>query len=325
MGYMSTIRQLLPGKPGYTEKDLPDLSGKVYLVTGANTGIGKDVARLLYAKNATVYITTRTAEKGTATVAALKALVPASKGRLEALTLELSDLATIKSAAAAFTAKETRLDVLFNNAGVMFPPAGSKTAQGHELQLGTNCLGHFLLTQLLTPVLVATAKNAPRASVRVVWVSSSVAEVMSPKGGVELDNLDYKRDVDYTLKYGISKAGLYYLAAEFARQHREDGIISVALNPGNIKSDIGRTANAGMRLFRAIFTYPTVRGAYTQLFAAISKDVGMETSGGWIVPWGRIEPIRKDLADGAKSEKDGGTGIGRKFWEWSEQQTKAFS
>lgn len=109
----------------------------------------------------------------------------------------------------------------------MFPAHGSKTAQGHELQLGTNCLGPFLFTQLLTQILVATAKTAPEGSVRVIWASSSAAEHLNPWGGIDLDNLDYKRDIFYAWKYGISKAGNYYHATEYARRHRDDGIVSV--------------------------------------------------------------------------------------------------
>jgi retinol dehydrogenase-12 len=82
--------------------------------------------------------------------------------------------------------KEKKLDVLWNNAGVMIPPQGSKTAQGYELQLGTNNIAPFLFTKLLTPILQSTAKTAPPRTVRVVWLSSSVAESASPTGGVDM-------------------------------------------------------------------------------------------------------------------------------------------
>jgi len=88
----------------------------------------------------------------------------------------------------------------------MVPSEGSKTVQGYELQLGTNNVAPFLFTSLLTPLLVKTAKTAPKGSVRVIWVSSTVAELMSPKNGVEMDNLDYKKDKPVWHKYGVSKA-----------------------------------------------------------------------------------------------------------------------
>lgn len=109
----------------------------------------------------------------------------------------------------------------------MVPPQGSKTKQGYELQLGTNNVGSFLFTKLLTPILVKTAKLAPPGHVRVVWVSSSVAELYSPKNGVDLDNLDYKKDQSAYTKYGVSKAGNFYHSTEYAQLHKTDGIISV--------------------------------------------------------------------------------------------------
>jgi NAD(P)-dependent dehydrogenase (short-subunit alcohol dehydrogenase family) len=140
-------------------------------------------------------------------------------------------LATIKKSADEFLAKEGKLDVLWNNAGVMVPPQGSKTKQGYELQLGTNCVGPFLFTKLLTPLLSKTAQTLPAGSVRVVWTSSSVAELGSPKNGVDLNNLDYKTDVPAWTKYGTSKAGNYYHATEYARHTQNAGIVSVVSTP----------------------------------------------------------------------------------------------
>lgn len=143
------------------------------------------------------------------------------------LHLDLDDLTTIKSSADDFLSKEDRLDVLWNNAGVMVPPQGSTTKQGYEAQLGTNNVAPFLFTKLLHPILARTAKQAPANSVRVVWVSSSVAEHLSPKGGIDFDNLDYKTDKAPWSKYGVSKAGNVLHAAEFAKRTGAEGIISV--------------------------------------------------------------------------------------------------
>lgn len=201
-------------------------------MTGSNTGLGREVARLLYARNATVYGAARSRDRNAAALAAIRAAHPGSRGRLEDLALDLADLRTVAPAAAAFRAREPALHALFNNAGVMFPPRGTTTAQGHELQLGTNCVGPFLFTRLLMPVLVATARRGAE-DVRVVWVSSNAAENLSPgNGGLDVDNLDYGRDDGFAMnilgyKYGISKVGNWYYATEFARRHREDGVISV--------------------------------------------------------------------------------------------------
>ncbi|KAI1484688.1 hypothetical protein F5X96DRAFT_683405 [Biscogniauxia mediterranea] len=327
MPYVSPLSQMFPGTPAYTEKDMPeDLSTKVYLVTGANTGVGKEVARILYSKNAVVWVAARNEEKAQNAIQSIKEAYPSSTGRLEFLQLDLSDLTTIKASAEKFLAKENRLDVLFNNAGVMFPPHGSKSAQGYELQLGTNNLGHFLFTQLLTPVMVETAKVAPKDSVRVLWVASSAAELLIPvAGGVDLDNLDYKRDIFYAYKYGVSKAGNYYHSTEYARRHRDDGIVSVAMNPGNLRSELYRNCGFFESLLSKAVTYPPVNGAYTELFAGLSDEVTMEKSGCWIVPWGRFGDIAPALLLGSKPESEGGTGIAQKFWDWSEEQTKSFA
>jgi len=169
----------------------------------------------------------RNEEKATKAIIDIKSKCPQSKGELVFLHLDLGDLTTIKKSAEEFLSKEDKLDILWNNAGVMAPPAGSKTAQGYELQIGTNNVAPFLFTKLLTPLLVKTAKSAPKGGVRVVWVSSIAAELASPKNGIEMDNLDYKKDKSDMHKYGVSKAGNWYHATEFAKLHKADGITSV--------------------------------------------------------------------------------------------------
>jgi retinol dehydrogenase-12 len=115
-------------------------------------------------------------------------------------------LTTIKSSAAEFLSKEKNLHVLFNNAGVMRPPQGSKTVQGYELQLGVNNIAPFLFTKLLIPTLVSTAKLEPPNTVRVVWTSSTDLDAGGPNGGVELDNLDYHVQKSTGVKYVVKPA-----------------------------------------------------------------------------------------------------------------------
>jgi len=155
------------------------------------------------------------------------------------LSLKLDDLSTIKATADAFLSQESRLDVLWNNAGVMVPPQGSKTVQGHELQLGVNNLGHFLLVRLLRPVLEQTARNdaAAAGSVRVVWVSSSAADA-APVPAVDFGNMDYRQEEGIWQKYARSKAGSQLHASELARRTEGSGIISLALNPGNFVTNL---------------------------------------------------------------------------------------
>lgn len=171
--FHDTLSQFFPPKPQFTEKDIPDLRGKVYIVTGSNTGVGKELAQILYAKNGKVYIAARSEEKAGKAIEDIKKAAPNSAGTLVFLRLDLANLTTIKASVAHFLANENKHHVLFNNAGVMNPEQGSKTIQGNELQLGVNNISPFLFTKLLTPVLISTAKSEPIGTVRVVWVSSS--------------------------------------------------------------------------------------------------------------------------------------------------------
>lgn len=142
------------------------------------------------------------------------------------LKLQLDDLSTIKASANQFLSRESRLDVLWNNAGVMLPPEGSKTVQGYELQQGTNALGHFLFVRFLTPLLIETAKTAPRNSVRIIWVSSMSAD-FAPCPPIDFDNMDYHKDEDMMTKYHRSKAGNLIHAVEFSRLYKNSGVLSV--------------------------------------------------------------------------------------------------
>ena len=196
-------------------------------MTGGASGIGLELVKILYAHNAKVYVAARSEQKASKAIASTESSFPKSNGELVFLHLDLNDLMLVKQSAESFLSKESRLDVLWNNAGVMTPPQGSKTKQNYESQLGTNCLGPFLFTKLLTPLLVSTAKSAPRGSVRVVWLGSSAAEMMSPKGGVDMTNIDYKIDKSAWYKYGTSKAGNVLYSKEFAKRYQANDVISV--------------------------------------------------------------------------------------------------
>jgi retinol dehydrogenase-12 len=224
--------QFFPPAAVFTETSLPDLRGKVYIVTGASAGVGRELARLLYSCNGTVYVAARSSERAHAAIQWAKDAHPSSSGALHFLRLELGDLSTIRPSVDEFLARETRLDVLFNNAGVMVPPQGSTTKQGFELQLGTNCVGPFLFTKLLTPMLARTAReSAVAGEVRVVWVSSLSAPLDAPKGGVDMANLGYKVDKSKGFKYAVSKAGNILHAVEFQRRYKDSGIVSVVCFP----------------------------------------------------------------------------------------------
>ncbi|KAG8164756.1 hypothetical protein KVR01_005031 [Diaporthe batatas] len=314
----SSLTQAFPPKPKFTENNLPDLTDKIYI----------ELTRLLYTKHAKIYMMARSEEKTKTAIEDIQKTTPNSAGSLHYIKLDLADLSTIKQTVQRFLDSETKLHVLFNNAGVL---SGAKemtlTAQGHELHTGVNALGSFLLSQLLTPILTETARLEPAGTVRVVWVASSAAEMFAEERvGVRPETLspEAQGSRNGLERYWHSKVANWAHATEYARRHQADGVVSVAANPGNLQSDLYRDQGFLFRAAGKLLMYPPLSGAYTELFAGLSPDVDISNTGCWIVPFGRIYPIREDMMYATKSEAEGGTGGNCKFWEWSEGQVAAF-
>ncbi|KAH8651358.1 hypothetical protein BX600DRAFT_483765 [Xylariales sp. PMI_506] len=327
VSFSGIFTQLYPPKAGFTENEVADLNGKVYIVTGSNTGIGKGLAGLLYSRNASVYVAARSQEKADDAIRELKAAYPTSAGSLTFMHLDLADLSKIQTSVDFFLGREKTLDVLFNNAGTMNVAAGqerAKTPQGYEVHMGVNCLGTFLFTKLLTPVLRETAKAATPGSVRVVWLSSTIDLAAERNVGFDMNNLDYKTQKPAMIRYGYSKVGNYYQAVEYARQVKDSGIISVAVNPGNLASDLYREHGAAFKLVTKLITHAPINGSYTMLYAGFSPEISLQNTGSFIIPFGRIQAPRHDLELAAKSEAEGGNGTGPKFWQWCEDQVKPY-
>lgn len=308
-------------EPTLTEENLPDQAGRVHLVTGGYTGIGKELAAILYSKGAVVYLAGRSETKAKQAIEELKAKYVSSKGRLEFILVDFNDLASIKPAVEKYKSLETRLDVLVNNAGVMFPPAGSKTEQGHDLQFGTNMLGPFLFTKLLMPTLVSTAKLSTPGATRVLWAASSAVQVLAPKGGLVFDS-DGKVVVldNQQTNYGQTKVGNILFAVSTQEKYGDDGIVSVAFNPGNLKTELQRHSNRLMVKLAESMLYPPMFGAYTELYSGWSDEVTAEKGITYIAPWGRngTDLVRRDIVQGIQS------GLAKKCWDWCEQETKTF-
>lgn len=322
----SAWSQFFPLSPTLTEQNLPDQKGKVFIVTGGASGIGFELATILFQGGGKVYIAGRSEAKVRQSIEQIKASTHDAQGQLEYLFLELDDLNTIKAAVQAFQAKEAKLDVLWNNAGVSLPPLGSISKQGHELQLATNCLGPFLLTQLLLPSLHAAAQSAPPGSVRVVWTSSQIVDLSAPPGGLAMADIT-SPPADKTKNYVASKTANWFLASELARAAAHpgspaDGILSVTQNPGNLSTNLLRHAR-WMKVLSAPLLHRPRLGAYTELWAGLAPELTIEAHGGaYIVPWGRLHLApRADLLDALKSKAEGGSGRAREFWEWCERQT----
>jgi NAD(P)-dependent dehydrogenase (short-subunit alcohol dehydrogenase family) len=304
----------LSSAPQFTEKQLADQSGKVFIVTGSTSGLGRLLIGILYQRNAKVYIAARSETKAYAAIDEIKREHPDSTGELVYLHLDLNDLTTIKASADKFLSKESRLDVLWNNAAVMVPPQGSKSAQGYELQIGTNNLAPFLFTELLRPIMKQTAQTAPKNSVRVVWVSSSAAE-LAPTPVIDFSNMDYKREEGIWPKYNRSKAGNVLHSVEFARRTKGQGIISLSLNPGFYMTNLQKTMPRLQKTVFRLVTKDPRFGAYTELFAGLHPGIKEEHNGGWIVPFGKHAPVPAALVDPE---------LGRKYWEWTEEQVRPY-
>ena len=315
--------------PSLTEKNLPDQTGRVLVITGGYAGCGRELAKILYQRNGTVYIVGRSKSKAETAIKGIKEAHPSSNGRLEFLELDLADLSTIKPAAEKLKKQERRLDVLTLNAGVMFPPVGSLSAQNHELQIATNALGHFLLAKLLAPLLERTAElpDTPAGSVRVTWAASLGVDVLSPKGGVTLDAEGnfLAAENDQQKNYGATKAANVFMASEFAHHHPLDsngkGVISNSWNPGNLKSELQRHGSLLTHLLLGWILNPAIFGGYTELFAGWSEEAGRaDKNAAYIIPWGRFGSFREDVK--AEMEKEGGNA--ERFWEWCERVTREY-
>ncbi|RYP43819.1 hypothetical protein DL768_009652 [Monosporascus sp. mg162] len=231
-----TYSQAFPPPAKLTEKNLPDQSGKL--------------ATILFGANAKVWLAARP-EKASGATDEIRSRYPDSRGELQYRHLDLDDLSAIKTSTEEFLSKEQKLHVLWDNAGVMIPAKGSKTAQGYELQLGTNAVAPFLFTKLLTPLLILTARKSASGDVRVVWLSSSMLEGFVPEGGVDMNNLDYKTERNAMQKYAVSKAGNILYSAEMARRYGSQGIVNVS-SPEAVSDRCGKILAMLARRKRAV-------------------------------------------------------------------------
>ena len=322
-----TWSQFFPPSPTLTEANLPSQKGKVFIVTGGYSGVGFELCKFLYQAGGKVYLAGRSQQKATDAIKLIKDSKPSSGGEIIFLSLHLDDLVTIKPAVQKFTAAESRLDVLFNNAGVSNPPRGSLSTQGHELQLATNCLGPHILTQLLLPILKRTAQDAPSASVRVIWLSSIVTDVGAPKHGLgakELQEL-LSRDTSPQRNYQHSKVGNWFLADALAKEVGSDGVLSVVVNPGNLKSGLTRHLPKLVPVVFGPLLYHTKFGAYTELWAGLSSDLKITDGGKYIIPWGRLHSKpREDILEAMKTKEEGGTGDAATFVHYCDDQIANF-
>ncbi|KAJ6553017.1 NAD-P-binding protein, partial [Mycena capillaripes] len=255
---------------------------QIALVTGGNSGIGYETVKVLLSKNARVYLAARSSSKGNAAIAELET---ETGKRAEFLELDLADLRSVRRAATTFLTNEERLDILFNNGGVMIPPTDELTAQGYDLQFGTNALGHFFLTELLLPALTAshTHWSVPARIIN----TTSTGHTVCPKREVFFDAVKAGPARDTLIKktlYGGSKLGNIIVSDYYTRNHA-DVLVSCSLHPGLIKSGIQRNGPGILKFISGIAFSATSVGAYTQLWAGTTASAE-EINGKYFLPVG---------------------------------------
>jgi len=291
-------------KVTWTPEHIPSLTGKTVLVTGANSGLGLESARLLAARGADVIMACRNQAKGQQALDLIRKEFPSAK--LTLMALDLADQQSIKDFAEDFKGRYNKLDILLNNAGLMAPPL-SRTKDGFEMQFGTNHLGHFALTGLLLDVLEKA--DAPR----IVTVSS-----MAHKWGrIYFDNLNADKGYKRWRFYGQSKLANLMFTRELHRRLRAQGskIQAIAVHPGysdtNLQSD---TVFAG---FNRFFAQPQAMGCYPSLYAATSSEA---RSGEYYGPNGFMEmagyPAPAHVRKLARNQ-----GVAKQLWQVSEKLT----
>jgi NAD(P)-dependent dehydrogenase (short-subunit alcohol dehydrogenase family) len=241
---------------------IPDQSGRTAVVTGANSGLGLVTARELARAGASVVMACRNLDKGHAAVETIRSAVPKAQVQLD--ELDLASLASVRSFADRFAATHDGLDLLINNAGVMAPPR-RLTADGFELQFGTNHLGHFALTGLLLP------KLEGREDARVVTLSSTAHRT----GRIAFDNLNGDRHYFRWRAYGQSKLANLLFALELDRRLRASGstVKSLAAHPGYAATNLQSAAaplvdRLVMKVANAVVAQSDEMGALPTLYAA---------------------------------------------------------
>ncbi|WP_314221539.1 oxidoreductase [Streptomyces zaehneri] len=302
---------------GWSAHDIPDQGGRTAVVTGANSGLGYVTARELARKGARVVLACRSETRGRQAVRRLREEVPGAEAELR--RLDLGDLASVREFADALP--YDRLDLLVNNAGVMAMPYGT-TADGFETQFGVNHLGHFALTGLLLPALLA-APDRPPGSTRIVTVSSMVHLL----GNIDPHDLNSKRKYRRWIAYGRTKTANLLFTHELARRLAAAGteIVAAAAHPGYAATNLQtagpraegrRVAERLMALGNRVFAQPAEAGALPALYAATAPGVRPDSFTGPSLAMWRGAPAPSRRAPWTLDDR-----AGERLWAASEQLT----
>jgi NAD(P)-dependent dehydrogenase (short-subunit alcohol dehydrogenase family) len=252
----------------WTTSNIPQRSSGLAVITGSTEGVGYEDALALSSSGWNVIMMGRNAQKGAESIAGIHKVNPKAKVSFE--KIDLADLSSIKAFASRMIAKGQAIDLLINNAGIMTPPKRLETADGFELQFGTNHIGHFALTAQLLPLL----RKSPGA--RVVTVSS----IANREGTINFDDLQSKSSYTPGKAYSQSKLANLMFALELQRKSEKHGwgIVSIAAHPGVSRTNLlitgaGRWSAAGIaRTFLPFLFQPPAQGALPTLYAATSPE-----------------------------------------------------
>lgn len=279
-------------KANWGEADIPDQTGRVILITGANSGLGFEATRMLAAKGAHVIMACRDAAKADTAVAEIRKGWPT--GRMDLIALDLADLDSVAGAGDRVKALGvSRLDVLINNAGVMMPPKRLTTKQGFELQFGANFLGHFALTRTLFPLI---AKDG-----RIV----NVASIADRRGDIRWDDLQWTTAYNPSASYGQSKTAnlLFNLGLTTRLAKAGSGITAVAAHPGVAITNLANNSVMGrwLWLLKPMValgigpkTHSAAKGALPEVYGAVGE----------IEPGAYYGPADRFIGPPARAEKD---------------------
>ncbi|KAH9253059.1 hypothetical protein BASA81_008965 [Batrachochytrium salamandrivorans] len=315
----------MPSNPThFAVSSIPDLSGRVYIVTGGNSGIGYETCLELSKKGAHVFMASRSEERAAAAIKLIKETVPSAK--VEFLNLQLADLKQVRSAAETFLAKGYPLDVLVNNAGIMASPF-KLSVDGIEEQFATNHMGHFLFTTMLMPALLKVHEvngSDPSRQPRVVNISSEFHSKAPLPEGIRFDQINDPADKSVWERYGQSKL-CNILFSKGLNKRFGDKVFINSVHPGKVvKTDLTRGVEASygswiapiMDFVKYFAALSPQDGALTQLYVSTSPDiVSKGIKDAYFIPIAHDSP--SNLTELAKSAD-----LADKLWDYSERLVK---